>query len=73
MERRQHELALGEVRVLVEEDHGVGAHEGLQNEGALARMQHLGRGLEDLLHLSSGSERCTNGGLDRRRTVKRLP
>jgi hypothetical protein len=51
VERRQHEPALLEVGVLVEQDHRVAADERLEHAGALAGVQHVGRGGEHLPHL----------------------
>ena len=51
VEGRQKQLALAQVRALVEQDHRVGADDRLEDARALAGMQHLGRRLEDLLDL----------------------
>jgi hypothetical protein len=51
VERGQHQLALRQVRALVEQDHRVGAHDRLEDLGALAWVQDLRRGGEDLLDL----------------------
>ena len=48
VEGRQHQLALLEVRSLVEQDHGVAADDRLEDPRALARVQHVRGGGEDL-------------------------
>ena len=48
VEGGQHQLALAEVRALVEQDHRVRADDRLEDPRALARVQHLGRRGEDL-------------------------
>ena len=73
VEGGQHELALLEVRALVEQDHRVGAHDRLEDLRALAGMQHLGRGGEDLLDLVGVGEHARTAALASRRIVKRLP
>ena len=49
VEGRQHQLALGEVLALVEQDHRVGAEDRLEDPRALAGMDGLGRRGEDVL------------------------
>ena len=49
VERRQHELALAHVRGTVEQQHGAAADDRPQDRIALARVQHVGAALEDLL------------------------
>jgi hypothetical protein len=51
VERGQQQLALLQVRALVEQDHGVPADDRLEDPRALAGVQHLGRRLEELLDL----------------------
>jgi hypothetical protein len=51
VEGRQHEPALGEVRVLVEQDHRVAADQRLEDARAVAGVQDLGGRREDLLDL----------------------
>ena len=51
VEGGQHQLALLEVCSLVQEDHGVRADDRLEDHGALAGVQDVGRGLEELLQL----------------------
>jgi hypothetical protein len=51
VERRQQQLALAHVRLLVEQDHRARADHRLEDARALARMQHVGRRGEDLLDL----------------------
>jgi hypothetical protein len=51
VERRQQELALLEVRVLVEQDHRVAPDDGFEDVGALPGMQDIRRCLEDGLDL----------------------
>ena len=51
VERRQHQLALLHVRVLVEQEHRVAAHDRLSTRAPSPGMQHVGRRGEDLLHL----------------------
>ena len=64
VERGQHQLALGEVGALVEQDHGVHAYDRLEDARALAGMQHVGRGGEDLLDVRRV------GQVDRRRGLE---
>ena len=51
VEGRQQQLALAQVRALVEQDHRVRADHRFEDARALARMQHLRRRREDLLDL----------------------
>ena len=51
VERGQHQSPLLHVRVLVEENHGVAAHDRFQDAHALTGVQHVGRRHEHLLDL----------------------
>ena len=51
VEGGQHQLALREVRALVEQDHRVGADDGLEDPGALTGMKDVRRRREHLLEL----------------------
>ena len=72
VEGRQHEPALGEVGVLVEQDHRVAPDQRLEDARAAAGVQDL-RGAVKTCLTSAGSASITNGGVATRRMVNRRP
>ena len=69
----QQQLALLQVRGLVEQDHRVAPDDRLEDPRALAGVQHVGWRLEHLLDLARGRRASRTAGEPSRRIVKREP